>query len=82
VRDPVELQISTFPNSINIPLERLHEKLDELDRHKEIVVMCRSGRRSARAVSILKNAGFTAVRNLTGGINAWVSRYEPETFRY
>lgn len=82
VRDPVELQISTFPNSINIPLERLHEKLDELDRHKEIVVLCRSGRRSARAVSILKNAGFTAVRNLTGGINAWVSIYQPEAYQY
>ncbi|NMB60508.1 MAG: molybdopterin-synthase adenylyltransferase MoeB [Chloroflexi bacterium] len=82
VRAPVELQISSFSHSINIPLERLPENLDELDRQKEVVVFCRTGRRSARAVSILKNAGFTAVKNLTGGINAWVSRYEPETYRY
>ncbi len=82
VRAPVELQISSIPNAINIPLERLTERLDELDRQKEIVVICRSGRRSARGVSILKKAGFTSVKNLTGGINAWVSLYEPGMFRY
>jgi adenylyltransferase/sulfurtransferase len=82
IRVPVELQISTIPNAVNIPLERLSERLDELDREKEIVVICRSGRRSARGVSILKKAGFTSVKNLTGGINAWVSLYQPETFRY
>jgi sulfur-carrier protein adenylyltransferase/sulfurtransferase len=82
VRAPVELQISTFPNAVNIPLERLSERLDELDRKKEIVVICRSGRRSARGVSILKKAGFTSVKNLTGGINAWVSLYQLGTYQY
>lgn len=82
VRAPVELQISTIPNTINIPLERLSERLDELDRQNEIVAICRSGRRSARAVSILKKAGFTSVKNLTGGINAWVSLFDPNTYRY
>lgn len=82
VRAPVELQISSLSDSVNIPLERLPEKLDELDRQKEIVVICRTGRRSARAVSILKQAGFQSVKNLTGGINAWVSLYEPGTFQY
>jgi sulfur-carrier protein adenylyltransferase/sulfurtransferase len=82
VRAPVEMQISAMPNAINIPLERLSERLDELDRENEVVVICRSGRRSARGVSILKNAGFTSVKNLTGGINGWVSLYEPGTYRY
>lgn len=82
VRAAVELQISTIPNTVNIPLEWLSERLDELDRHNEIVAICRSGRRSARAVSILKKAGFTSVKNLTGGINAWVSLFDPDTYRY
>ncbi|NMB53923.1 MAG: molybdopterin-synthase adenylyltransferase MoeB [Leptolinea sp.] len=82
VRAPVELQISAIPGAINIPLERLPERMDELDRQKETVVFCRSGRRSARAVSLLKNAGFASVKNLTGGINAWISLFEPDTYRY
>ncbi|GAP20701.1 molybdopterin-synthase adenylyltransferase MoeB [Leptolinea tardivitalis] len=82
VRSPVEQQISSLENAVNIPLEQLSDRLDELDRQKEIVVFCRTGRRSARAVEILHSAGFPRVKNLTGGINAWVSQYQPGAFQY
>jgi len=71
VREPHELEISRLPNAVNIPLGALAARLGELDSAREMVVFCKSGTRSARALELLTSAGFKKVRNLRGGINAW-----------
>jgi adenylyltransferase/sulfurtransferase len=71
VRDPHELQISSLPGAMNIPLGQLPARLAELDPAREIVVFCRTGSRSERAAILLASSGFAQVHNLQGGINAW-----------
>ncbi len=71
VREPHELQISALPGALNIPLGTLAARLSELDSAREMVVFCKAGTRSARALELLVSAGFKRVKNLQGGINAW-----------
>ena len=71
VREPHELAISWLPNAVNIPLGSLAARLSELDSARELVVFCKGGTRSARALELLVSAGFKKVKNLHGGINAW-----------
>jgi adenylyltransferase/sulfurtransferase len=71
VREPHELAISSLPAAINIPLGMLAARLSELDSATDLVVFCKSGTRSARALELLASAGFKKARNLRGGINAW-----------
>lgn len=71
VREPHELEISALPNAVNIPLGQLAARLSELDSADEMVVFCKSGSRSARALELLASAGFKKAKNLKGGINAW-----------
>ncbi|MBI5954142.1 MAG: molybdopterin-synthase adenylyltransferase MoeB [Chloroflexi bacterium] len=71
VREPHELEISALPNVVNIPLGQLAGRLSELDSAEEMVVFCKGGTRSARALELLVSAGFKKVKNLKGGINAW-----------
>ena len=76
VREPAEYSAGHAPNAKLIPLGQINSRLNELDAYKDkpIVVMCRSGRRSAQAVSMLQNAGYTHVSNVKGGILEWESR--------
>ncbi len=71
VREPHELEISALPNAVNIPLGQLAGRLTELDSADDMVVFCKGGTRSARALELLVSAGFKKVKNLKGGINAW-----------
>lgn len=73
VRDPDEHAEGHAPQSMNIPLGRLHTRRGELEawRNKPVVVICRSGRRSARAVEDLNAAGFSQAFNVEGGMLAW-----------
>jgi molybdopterin/thiamine biosynthesis adenylyltransferase/rhodanese-related sulfurtransferase len=71
VREPHELQISALPDATNIPLGQLAARLSELDSADDMVVFCKGGTRSARALELLVSAGFKKVKNLKGGINAW-----------
>jgi adenylyltransferase/sulfurtransferase len=71
VREPHELAISALRGATNIPLGELVARLSELDSAREMVVFCKSGTRSARALELLVSAGFRKVKNLNGGINAW-----------
>lgn len=82
VREPVEQQVSQMTGARLIPLGELAVRLDELERQAEIVVFCRTGTRSARAVQLLAAAGFQRVKNLRGGINAWAAEIEPGVLRY
>lgn len=77
VREPHELEISALPGAKNIPLGTLAARLGELDSAKDMVVFCKSGTRSARALELLASAGFKKARNLQGGINAWAREVDP-----
>lgn len=82
VREPVEQQVSFLPGALNIPFGQLAGRLDEISRDQEIILLCRSGVRSARAVGILLSAGFQQVKNLKGGLNAWARIVDPDMFQY
>jgi len=82
VRTPVEQQVSRIEGAISIPLEQLGNRLGELNKNKNIVVFCRTGTRSARALRVLTKAGFKHVKNLVGGINAWADHVEKGLFQY
>lgn len=82
VRDPAEASFVQLPQSVLIPLAELPGRLGELDRDAPIVVYCHHGVRSSRALGLLQRAGFTRVRHLTGGIDAWAVQVDPEMPRY
>ncbi len=82
VREPHELQIAAIPGARLIPLGTLGESLESLDKTREIVVMCRSGKRSATAVRQLQAAGFEHVTNLVGGILRWSDDVDPNVPKY
>ncbi len=71
VREPHELEISHLEGATLIPLGQLAGRLSELDSAEEIVLFCKSGVRSTRALELLASAGFRKMKNLKGGINAW-----------
>lgn len=77
VREPHELEISHLDGATVIPLGQLAARLSELDSAEEMVVLCKSGTRSARALELLVSAGFRKVKNLEGGINAWAEEIDP-----
>ncbi len=83
VREPHEWDICHIEGAELIPLRKLPDHVDDLDRDAEIVVHCRSGGRSARAVEWLREeAGFRNVRNLQGGILAWSDEVDPSVPKY
>jgi rhodanese-related sulfurtransferase len=71
VRQPDEFAESHIAGARLIPLGELPERVGELDKAAEIVVNCRGGARSARAVQFLMSQGFTNVSNLVGGNDRW-----------
>ncbi len=71
VRTSAEYLEGSIPGAINIPLDELREKLDELDPDKEIVVYCQVGLRGYLAQRILIQNGFNSVFNLSGGYILW-----------
>ena len=78
VREPHELEISALQNAVNIPLGELAGRLSELDSADEMVVFCKGGSRSARALELLASAGFKKAKNLKGGINAWAREVDKD----
>jgi rhodanese-related sulfurtransferase len=70
VREEWELGIASVPGIVHIPVGEVAGRLGELDRTREVVVLCRSGRRSLEIAKFLQQNGFKAV-NLAGGILAW-----------
>jgi sulfur-carrier protein adenylyltransferase/sulfurtransferase len=81
VREPHEYQICNIGGHL-IPLNDLPSRVHELDSSREIVAHCKMGGRSAKAVDFLRQAGFTKVHNLAGGINAWAERVDPKMPKY
>ena len=72
VREGFEYMVSNLDGE-HIPLGDLQTRLDEIKAHKdaEVVVMCRTGGRSGKAVQFLEKEGFSNIYNLKGGITAW-----------
>jgi adenylyltransferase/sulfurtransferase len=81
VREPHEYQIVNIKGHL-IPLGDLPTRVHELDSSREIVVHCKSGMRSAKAVDFLRQSGFKRATNLTGGILAWADRIDPSLPKY
>jgi sulfur-carrier protein adenylyltransferase/sulfurtransferase len=82
VREPSEAAICRIPGSRLISLGELPRRLDELDPAAEIVVYCKSGARSARAVALLREKSFSRATNLAGGILNWISEIDQSLPRY
>ncbi|OYW73615.1 MAG: molybdenum cofactor biosynthesis protein MoeB [Verrucomicrobia bacterium 12-59-8] len=82
VREPHEQSISRIEGAVLIPLGELGHRTAELPRDKRILVHCKSGGRSARAVSLLRDEGFENVWNISGGIIAWAREIDPSMAEY
>ncbi len=87
VREPHELDISRIPGlaPIEIPMSQFEARWQsELEQYRdaELILLCRSGTRTARVQGYLRHHGFTATRNLVGGLLAWASAIDPSVPRY
>ena len=82
VREPQEYQICNIPGSTLIPLGDLPSRLHELEGRGEMIVHCKSGARSAKAVKLLREAGFAQAKNLRGGILRWIDAVDPTLPKY
>ena len=71
VRNIQEVLFSKINGSIHIPMNEIMSRINELDSTKEIIIQCKSGKRSARVCEYLMTQNFKNVKNLTGGIIAW-----------
>jgi adenylyltransferase/sulfurtransferase len=78
VREPAEWQINRLPGATLIPLDSLPDHLAELPQTEPVVLYCKSGVRSAEALALLKQSGFSTARHLGGGITAWAKTVDPE----
>ena len=76
VRHPEEWEAGHAPDAVLVPLDQLGDRYTELPTDRAIVVICRSGARSAKATEALVGAGYEAV-NLAGGMKAWVAEGLP-----
>jgi len=82
VRNPEEWQICHIEGAQLIPLSELPSRVHELNSARDIVVHCKSGARSAKAVAFLRDAGFARVKNIRGGILEWAQEIDPSLVRY
>ena len=82
VREPHEYLIASIPTAKLIPLGDVAKRAGEIDKNKLVVMHCKMGGRSAKAVAQLKELGFTKVRNMTGGITAWSEKVDPSVPKY
>lgn len=82
VREPWEYALAKLDGSHLIPLGTLPQFLEKLDRNTEIVAYCHHGMRSADAAGFFIQQGYTNVKNLVGGIDAWSVQVDPTVLRY
>jgi adenylyltransferase/sulfurtransferase len=82
VRERFEADICHIPGSTLIPLSEFASRINELDRADEIVLHCKSGVRSAKALRLLQDEGFAKLWNLAGGITAWSAEVDPTVPKY
>ncbi len=82
VRNPEEWQICHIDGAKLIPVSELPARMHELDSARDIVIHCKSGVRSAKAVAILREAGFRKIKNVRGGIIDWARAIDPSMPTY
>jgi sulfur-carrier protein adenylyltransferase/sulfurtransferase len=82
VRNPDEFEICTIEGSLKLPLPELPQRFKELPKDKLIVLHCKMGGRSARALNFLRQQGYPKLKNVAGGINAWAERIDPNVPQY
>lgn len=82
VRNPNEFQICRIPGTVLVPLPDLPNRLAEVPRDREVIVHCKSGMRSAKAIEFLKSQGYTRLVNLNAGILGWAEKVDPGMPRY
>ena len=82
VREPVEWRTARVADAVHIPMQTVPGRLEELDPERTIVVMCHGGTRSRRVAEYLAASGYSDVRNLAGGIDAWSVEVDPSIPRY
>ena len=82
VREPEEWEIVRLPGAYLIPRLELPDRLNEVTGARRVVVYCKSGVRSSAATKLLLGLGFSGVRNLRGGIDAWAKQVDPSMPRY
>jgi molybdopterin/thiamine biosynthesis adenylyltransferase/rhodanese-related sulfurtransferase len=81
VREPFEYQIANIGGKL-IPQGEVPQRLNEIDRNREIIVHCKSGARSQRIAEYLKQQGYSEVVNVAGGILAWSNQVDPSVPKY
>ena len=74
VREPGEYKSGHVPGFRNVPLGQIKNRLDELPKEAEVVLMCRSGARSMMAAKLLKKNGYQKIVNVSGGISQWTGK--------
>ena len=82
VREEWEYSLAKLDDSILIPLATLPQSLNRLNRDSEIIAICHHGMRSADATNFLLQQGFSNVKNLVGGIDAWSVQVDGTVPRY
>jgi rhodanese-related sulfurtransferase len=82
VRENWELEAARLPGTVDIPMMEIPQRLAELPRDREIVVMCHGGVRSLKVAHFLAQNGFSRLANLTGGIHAWACEVDPTIGTY
>ena len=83
VRQPDEYAFAKIEGARLIPLGEIISKMGELDPNKEVVLHCKMGGRSARAIEALRSAGYSGpLKNLRGGITAWSNEVDPKVPKY
>ncbi len=82
VREQWEYDLAKLSGSTLIPLATLPQSLARLNRESEIIAICHHGMRSADATNFLLQQGFTKVKNLVGGIDAWSTQVDGTVPRY
>ena len=83
VRTEIETLASSISNhSIHIPMNEIPNRLNELDKNKETIIHCKSGKRSKKVCNYLIENNFTNVKNLKGGILAWSNEIDPSVLVY
>jgi sulfur-carrier protein adenylyltransferase/sulfurtransferase len=81
VREPHEYEIVNIGGHL-IPLRELPDRMNEVPTDRDVIVHCHHGGRSQRAIAFLKQNGFTRLKNLSGGIDAWAVQVDPSLPRY
>lgn len=81
VRETFEYETSNLDGA-NIPLANVLLEKDKISKDKPVIIQCRSGKRSAQAIKLLENEGYTNLSNLQGGILAWKDEIDPDMIVY